>query len=203
MSKRKEERKKEKKRDEDNFNFLLVGFWASAGKGRMNNHAELKDKRAFFASLCLVGSRACWWLMLAEGEVIFSCVRYMDGVEEEEEEEVSGRGQLLFLVVDVEERQRGRRSVSHTTTAGGKILQQQQLKNGRGVFLHRVREREREPWAFIFLCVCLYIFIRVAMDWHGRSSTYDRLIFSQESSRYYLDMHRVREIRVYLCIRSS
>jgi hypothetical protein len=62
----------------------------------MNNHAELKDKRAFFASLCLVGSRACWWLMLAEGEVIFSCVRYMDGVEEEEEEEVSGRGQLLF-----------------------------------------------------------------------------------------------------------
>lgn len=60
VSKRKEEErtkgkeKKKKKRDEDNFNFLLVGFWASAGKGRMNNHAEPKDKRAFFASLLVV-----------------------------------------------------------------------------------------------------------------------------------------------------
>lgn len=51
MSKRKEYEKRKKKKDEDNFNFLLVGFWASAGKGRMNNHAEPKDKRAFFAPL--------------------------------------------------------------------------------------------------------------------------------------------------------
>jgi hypothetical protein len=41
----------------------------------------------------------------------------------------------------------------------------------------------------LYLFGCLYIFIRVAMDcWHGRSSTYGRLIFSQETSRYYLDM---------------
>lgn len=63
--------------------------------------------------------------MLAEGEVIFSYARCKDsGVEEDNKKYlyVSGRGRLLFLV-DVEERQRGRRSVSHTTTAGGKILQ--------------------------------------------------------------------------------
>jgi len=96
---RKNEGKEKKKRDEDNFNFLLVGFWASAGKGRMNNHAEPKDKRAFFASLLVGRSGAGWWLMLAEGEVIFSCVRSKDGVEEEEVEveEVSGRGQTSFF----------------------------------------------------------------------------------------------------------
>lgn len=56
------EKMKKKKKYPDNFNFLLVGFWASAGKGRMNNHAEPKDKRAFFP---LLGS------VLAEGEVLF------------------------------------------------------------------------------------------------------------------------------------
>ena len=199
--KEKKKGRKKKKRDEDNFNFLLVGFWASAGKGRMNNHAELKDKRAFFASLCLVGSRACWWLMLAEGEVIFSCVRYMDGVEEEEEE-VSGRGQLLFWWW-TSKRDREGDVLCHT--------QQQQVEKSYnsnslrtdGGFFFTEWEREKENLELLSFCVCLYIFIRVAMDWHGRSSTYDRLIFSQESSRYYLDMHRVREIRVYLCIRSS
>ena len=153
MSKRKEERKTEKKRDEDNFNFLLVGFWASAGKGRMNNHAELKDKRAFFASLCLVGSRACWWLMLAEGEVIFSCVRYMDGVEEEE---VSGRGQLLFWWW-TSKRDREGDVLCHT--------QQQQVEksynsnslrtDGGGGFF---REKENLELLSFCVCVCIYLF---------------------------------------------
>lgn len=156
--KEKKKGRKKKKRDEDNFNFLLVGFWASAGKGRMNNHAELKDKRAFFASLCLVGSRACWWLMLAEGEVIFSCVRYMDGVEEEEEEEVSGRGQLLFWWW-TSKRDREGDVLCHT--------QQQQVEKSYnsnslrtdGGFFFTEWEREKENLELLSFCVCVCIYL--------------------------------------------
>jgi hypothetical protein len=98
---------------------------------------------------------------------------------------------FFFFLVDVEERQRERETfcVTHTTTAGGKILQQQQLKNGRGAFFLLLLQRENKRTLSLYLFGCLYIFIRVAMDcWHGRSSTYGRLIFSQETSRYYLDM---------------
>lgn len=101
------EKMKEKK-NKDNFNFLLVGFWASAGKGRMNNHAEPKDKRAFFPLL---------ESMLAEGEVIFVCVCVCTLYEEVKRWrwswEVLGEARATS--------KRGRCSVTQThTTAGGK-----------------------------------------------------------------------------------
>lgn len=129
--KRERDRRGEKKID--NFNFLLVGFWASVGKGRMNNHAEPKDKRAFFP---LLGS------MLAEGEVIFVClcvyVRYMKRSKKD------GGGGFFWKCWErlLHGRRREGDVLSHTHNSRWKILQQQQqLKKERR---HGKREKKKE-----------------------------------------------------------
>lgn len=54
--------------------------------------------------------------MLAEGEVIFSYASYKDGVEEEKKTCLGEADFFISLLLDVEERQIGRRSMSHNNS---------------------------------------------------------------------------------------
>lgn len=98
----------------------------------MNNHAEPKDKRAFFP---LLGS------MLAEGEVIFVClcvyVRYMKRSKKD------GGGGFFWKCWErlLHGRRREGDVLSHTHNSRWKILQQQQqLKKERR---HGKREKKK------------------------------------------------------------
>ena len=77
--------------------------------------------------------------MLAEGEVIFSCVRYKDGVEGE----VSGRGQLIlffnFLWTSKRDRERETFCVTQQQQVE-KSYNSNSLRTDGGLF-----HREREP----------------------------------------------------------